>query len=371
MAGVKRLSELPIKGGRLKLPTFFPDATRGVIRSLDSHDLKQVKVEGVVVNTYHLLSHPGSHLISTFGGVKPFMNWDGWVISDSGGFQVLSLIFRNQQMGSITDKGVRFYLDTFKRQKSYLLTPEKSIQTQFRLGADIMVCLDFFTPPQVDKDMAWQSVKTTIEWAKRCKEEFLRQLESRGLSETNRPLLFGVIQGGRDYALREYCAKELIKIGFDGFGLGGWPVDETGQIDYQYLQVDANLMPDNKPKYALGIGNPEAVVRSIQMGFDIFDCVLPTRDARHQRLYKFKSDPAKINLFEQPDSFDYVQIKKEVYKSHFTPIDPYCDCYTCRHYTLAYLHHLFKIKDALAWRLASIHNLRVYTRLIEIVRTYR
>ncbi len=357
-----------IKDRRLSLPAFFPDATRGVIRSLDSQDLVKAKVEGLVVNTYHLLSHPGGHLLKKFGGIKPFMNWDGWIISDSGGFQVLSMVFKNKKLGQISRKGVTFYLDTFNRQKPYLLTPEKSIQTQFRIGADIMICLDFFTPPEADDDLVQRSVDTTIEWAKRCKQEFLKQLENHGYDKDNRPLLFGVIQGGTDYKQRERCAKELIKIGFDGFGLGGWPIDETGQMDYEMLKVDAQLMPDDKIKYGLGIGNPEAVVRSVKMGFDLFDCVLPTRDARHQRLYKFKRSLDKVNLFDQPDNFEFIQVKKDVYKSVFGPIDEECDCYTCQNYTLAYLHHLFKIKDALAWRLATIHNLRIYTKMIENVK---
>ncbi len=362
------LHQVRIKGKSLDLPNFFPDATRGVVRSLDSYDLKKVGVEGVVVNTYHLLSHPGSLLLKKFGGVKKFMNWDGWVISDSGGFQVLSMIFRDKKMGRIEKEGVRFYLDTFNRQKPYLLTPEKSIQVQFRIGADMMVCLDFFTPPGADKDLTRQSVDTTIEWAKRCKEEFERQIRIRGLDDDNRPLLFGVIQGGNDYKERERCARELIKIGFDGFGLGGWPVDETGKVDYEFLQVDASLMPDGKLKYALGIGNPTAVVEAVKMGFNLFDCVLPTRDARHQRLYKFKKDPKEVNWFGEDNTVEFVQIKKEVYKDKFGPIDKNCDCYTCQNYTLAYLYHLFKIKDVLAWRLATIHNLRVYTRLIDELR---
>ncbi len=362
------LKQIIIKGRKLKFPNFFPDATRGVIRSLDSQDLVRAGVEGLVVNTYHLLSHPGSHLLKKFGGIKKFMNWPGWVISDSGGFQVLSMVFKNKKLGKITSKGVTFYLDTFNRQKGYLLTPEKSIQTQFRIGADIMICLDFFTPPGADKDMTKLSVDTTIDWAKRSKVEFLKQLENYGFNKANRPLLFGVIQGGTDYKERERCAKELIEIGFDGFGLGGWPVGEDGKMDYKMLAVDAELMPDDKIKYGLGIGNPEAVIRSVEMGFNLFDCVLPTRDARHQRLYKFKQDPNQVNLFDQPDNFEFIQAKKEKYKSAFYPIDGNCDCYTCQNYSLAYLHHLFKIKDALAWRLATIHNLRLYTRMIEKIR---
>ncbi len=362
------LKKVTIKGKELLFPNFFPDATRGVVRSVDSGDLKQVGIEGLVVNTYHLLSHPGSHLLKKFGGIKKFMNWNGWVISDSGGFQVLSMVFKNKKMGRITSKGVTFYLDTLNHRKPYLLTPEKSIQTQFRIGADIMVCLDFFTPPNADELMTKRSVDMTIEWAKRCKEEFLEQLENHHYNQSNRPLLFGVVQGGTNYKERTRCARELIKIGFDGFGLGGWPVNDQGEIDYEFLKVDAQLMPDNKPKYALGIGNPAAIIKAVEMGFNLFDCVLPTRDARHQRLYRFKKDLTEVNLFDYPDNFEFVQIKKEIYKSAFYPIDKNCDCYTCRNYSLAYLHHLFKIRDSLAWRLATIHNLRLYTRLIQLLR---
>ncbi len=365
---MKYLKDVKIKGKKLRFPAFFPDATRGVVRSLDSRDLEKVGIEGIVVNTYHLLSHPGSHPLKNMGGVKKFMNWNGWLISDSGGFQILSMIFKNKKLGKVSSKGVEFYLDTFNKQKPYFLTPEKSIQTQFRLGADIMICLDFFTPPNADEEVAKLSVDTTIEWAKRAKEEFLKQLEQKKLKESNRPLLFGVIQGGTNYRERERCARELIKIGFDGFGLGGWPINERGEVDYDYLRIDAQLMPDDKPKYALGIGNPGAIVKSVEMGFNLFDCVLPTRDARHQRLYRFKKDPEDLNFSQLGDNFEFIQIKKEKYKGVFRPLDKNCDCYTCQNYTLAYLHHLFKIKDALAWRLATIHNLRVYARLIEKLR---
>ncbi len=346
----------------LTLPTFFPDATRGVIRGLDSHDLKQAQVEGVIVNTYHLFTSPGQNIIKLASGIKKFMNWDGVVISDSGGFQLLSLIYKNKSFGSINDEGVTFYKNSRGGKEKYNFTPEKSIQMQFSLGADIMVCLDDCPPIKASIEDYKTSVRRTIEWAKRSKAEYLKQVEQRGLKESERPWLFGVIQGGNNQDLRKECADELIKIGFDGYGFGGWPLDQDGQFDQEILKFTADLMPDNLPKYALGVGNPQSIADCYKMGYNIFDCVLPTRDGRHQRLYILKDDPLSGSNYE------YLYIAEEKYANDFSAIDPKCDCFCCLNYTKSYLHHLFSIGDSLAERLATIHNLRTYTRLMEGLR---
>lgn len=354
------LHELTIKGKTLKFPVFFPDGTRAVVRSIDSQDIKNAGVEGIVVITYHLLTNPGISVIKQAGGVKKFMNWDGFVASDSGGFQIFSLIHRTKGLGKITDDGVRFHRGSIKKTK--LFTPEKSIQTQFELGADIMVCFDDFTPYNANAEKIKESVDRTILWGKRCKEEFERQIERRKMTDSTRPILLGVIQGADCYSERERCAKGLQKIGFDGYGFGGWPLDSDGNFDYKIAKFTAELMPDSGPKFALGVGTPESIVEGVKMGYTIFDCVLPTRDGRHKRLYNFKQDPSKSLETE------FLYIQREKYIRDFNPISDYCDCYTCKHYTRAYLNHLFKIEDTLAYRLATIHNLRTYSRLIEQLR---
>lgn len=330
---------------KIKFPIYLPDATMAVIRSLDSRDLEKAGVEGVVVNTYHLAIQPGVL------NVKKFMNWKGLVVSDSGGFQLLSLIYKDKSFGRVTDEGVIFYKGSKKKHKKYSLTPEKSIQIQLGLGADILICLDDCPKKDANPKEIKKSVERTIAWAKRCKEEFLRH-------KGKRPLLFAVVQGGNDKKLRKYCAKELIKIGFDGYCFGGWPLDGTGKIDLKILKFVSSLLPKNKPKFALGIGDPKTIIECFKFGYNIFDCVLPTRDARHQRLYVLKKDK----------KFQHLYISKNKYEKDFGPISKNCDCHTCRNYSLAYLHHLFKIGDSLAWRLATIHNLRTYTKLIEILR---
>ncbi len=355
------MNEITIKEKAFPLPTFFPDATRGVIRTLDSQDLHQSGVEGLIVNTYHLMSKPGTTVLKEVGGIKALMGWDGWIISDSGGFQLLSMIYQNPAFGKINRDGVIFYRDSKGGKEKYNFTPEKSIQVQFALGADIMICLDDCPPLGATPQEEQESIQRTIEWARRCKEEFETQVKNKKMTGANRPLLFGVIQGGNSKELREQCAQALINIGFDGYGFGGWPLDEGGKYNNEILQFTADLIPKELPKYALGVGNPQAVHDCYQMGWNIFDCVLPTRDARHQRLYILESN-------NTGQIYSYLHISQEKYTRDTQPIDPNCDCHTCQKYSRAYLKHLFEIEDATASRLATMHNVRTYTRLIEKLR---
>lgn len=362
------LKSVKIKNKEMVFPTFFPDATRGVIRSIDSRDLNEVGVEGLIVNTYHLLSQPGMNVMKEIGGIKRMMNWGGFVISDSGGFQVLSLIYQDKSFGTISDQGVRFRRGSKGSSEKYNFTPEKSIQVQFDLGVDIIICLDDVPPVNAKEEEVKKCVERTISWAKRCKKEFEKQLLARKLTAETRPKLFAVIQGNQFKDLREICAKGLLKIGFDGYCFGGWPIDSEGNFNSEILEFTVGLMPADLPKYALGVGNPQALVDCVKMGYNIFDCVLPTRDARHQRFYVFKKDPSQIDFFKDREFYEYVHILREVYTKDSGPISSFCDCYTCRNYSLAYLSHLFKIEDSLAGRLGTIHNLRTYTRLIEELR---
>ncbi|TXI32193.1 MAG: tRNA-guanine transglycosylase [Niabella sp.] len=369
--------EFPIKsissrGRKIILPDFYPDATRGVIRSLSAQDLKDACVNGVIVNTYHLLSQPGTEVIKNVGGIKNLMGFDGTVISDSGGFQLFSLIQKNKSLGKIDrETGVTFNLHSKKGSQKYNITPEKCIQIQFDLGTDIMIVLDYFTPYGASDREISQSVTWTTEWAARCKKEFEKQCQIRNFSEHNRPLLFGVVQGAHSFNERERSAKELENIGFDGYGLGGWTFDQDGKFDLSIIKQVAAVTPDSKPKYGLGVGDPQSLVDTLKAGFGICDCVLPTRDARHKRLYNFSKDPESIkNIFEEPAKswYEYMYVAREKYMSDTKPISEFCDCYACCNHNSAYLNHLFKVEDSLAFRLATIHNLRFYSKVIELAR---
>lgn len=360
------LKKAKIGGQEIQFPIYFPDATRAVVRSLDSGDLENAKVEGMVVNTYHLMSQPGTTVLESLGGVKKYMNWKGLIASDSGGWQLLSMIYKNKELGKITDDGVVFNRGTKGEKKKYQFTPEKSIQVQFAIKSDIVVCLDDCPAVKSSIEANELSVKRTIAWAKRCKEEHDRLIEIQ--KDSHRPALLAVIQGGGSVKLREECANGLLPLGFDAFGFGGWPLDEDGEVDEKIMDFTVKLMPEKLPKFALGVGNPWAIVQGFKMGYNIFDCVLPTRDARHKRLYIFRSDPETADILNDRDIHQYIYIDREKHCRNNRPISEFCDCYTCQNYSMAYLNHLFKIEDSLAWRLASIHNLRTYTRLIELLR---
>lgn len=363
------MKNIKIKGKEMILPTFFPDATRGVIRSLSSEDLIETGTEGLIVNTYHLLSQPGPSVLKSIGGVRNFMNWPGWIISDSGGFQMFSLIQKNKSLGKIHEDGVTFHLHSKSGRKKYLITPEKCIQMQFDIGSDIMIVLDYFTPHTNKYEDIKLSVDWTLDWAKRCKIEFEKQLKARKLSDHNRPHLFSVIQGWNSREERERCAVGLEKIGFDGYGLGGWPFDEDGNL-LDIVKFVGEVTPKDKPKYGLGIGNPQGLVDAISWGYQIFDCVLPTRDARHKRLYVFEKNPKDLlgTIFSSKNWYGYVYPGREKFIRDTEPISKYCDCYTCRNYSMSYLNHLFRIDDSLAWRLSTIHNLYFYSSVIKICR---
>ena len=384
-----RPTELSTGHGSLLLPAFLPDATRAVVRTVDVGDLLRCGVQGLVVNALHLAQAPGAGLVKSQGGIHSFMGWDRPVISDSGGFQAMSMIRENARYGTISDAGITFTnVDAPKRRK-LKLTPEKCIQIQFDLGSDIMMCLDDCPCPNAHAREVAASVRRTILWARRCKQEFERRLAIRAGGHSasraanrepleseaaadgqpadgrtrkgERPRLFGIIQGGYDESARRSCAQELLSIGFDGYGFGGWPLDPDGNLATDTLAYTASLMPDSLPKYALGVGSPESILRCWQMGYAIFDCVLPTRDARHHRLYC--ADPST-----GPDAYSFLYIRDDKHKRDSRPVSEVCDCYCCTHYSQSYLHHLFKVQDGLAYRLATIHNLRFYTLLMERLR---
>lgn len=359
------MKSLKVKGKSYSLPIYLPDATRGVTKGVDSEDLVGSGVRGVVANTYHLMSTPGTKILNDFGGVKNFMNFDGLVVSDSGGWQVFSLIHRNGGVGEITNSGVVFNV---KGEKKELFTPRRSIQVQFDINSDTMICLDDFTSPSASKKEAEVTVERTVRWAKASKLEFEKQVKMRKIPKEKRPLLFAVVQGHNFKDLRKRCAEELIEIGFDGYGFGGYPVDDKGNLDLEISAYVAKLIPDDKYKFALGIGKIDDIVNLSQMGWDIFDCTLPTRDARHKRLVVLGKKPGNIKDFASKDSYSYIYIDRGKYKDDNSSVSDVCDCVLCKNYSKAYLNHLFKIKDTLAFRLATIHNLRTYTTVMESLR---
>lgn len=349
-----------LSGKTYPLPIFFPDATQAVVKTLDSVDIVNSYTPGVLVNTYHLYRELGKDLIHKFGGVSKFMNWEGSIISDSGGFQAMSLIKAKSGNGKISDLGITFYPS---KKKKILLTPEKSIEYQIGLATDLMVVLDDFTHPQATFDQAKESVERTLLWAKRSKDAYNKHYKSvRG------PYLIGVVQGGKYPDLREYCANKLVEIGFDGLGYGGWPIDDKGDFDYRSAEIIARSAPENYILYGLGVGKPDEIVNLYKMGYQIFDCVLPTRDARHERLYVYDTDNiVNINLKDEKFYKYYVPSKQKNYLLK-EPVSSACDCLLCKNYSKAYLAHLFRIKDISAMRLASIHNLRFYSLLMEKLR---
>jgi queuine tRNA-ribosyltransferase len=329
-----------------------------VVRTVDSQDLRRCGMPGLVVNAFHLASTPGVGLVKSQGGVHAFMDWDRPIITDSGGFQAMSMIRENARYGTISDAGITYTNPEARRRKRLKLTPEKCIQIQFDLGADIMICLDDCPRPDADRQGVADAVRRTVLWARRCKDEYDRQLDNRGLDGERRPLLFGIIQGGYDPSMRQRCAEALWPMAFDGYGFGGWPLDLEGNLAEETLAHTASLMPDHLPKYALGVGSPANLVSCWRMGYQLFDCVLPTRDARHQRLYC--EDPEA-----GPHGYAFLYIQDDVHKRDSRPLSEHCDCPCCSHYSRSYLHHLFQIRDGLAQRLATIHNLRFYARLME------
>lgn len=352
-----------LKGKRIKLPIFFPDATRAVVRALDSEDIENAKTSGVLVNTYHLYRELGSRIMKKFDGVSEFMAWDGAVVSDSGGFQVMSLVKTGTSKGKITDEGVVFYPS---KKRKIVFTPEKSIEFQVLLGTDMVVVLDDFTPPNAEYSDAKDTVERTIDWARRSKDRFDEL--TKGFGKARKPYLIAVVQGGEYQKLREYCAKKLVEIGFDGYGFGGWPINNSGEFDYGSARTIVRNVGKNNILWGLGIGKPEEIVGCAKLGYNVFDCVLPTRDARHGRLYVYNADSIDKIDVNSSNCYSFYTPDKQKYYIDNSPVSSACDCLLCRKYSRAYLAHLFRIGDTSAYRLATIHNLRFYSILMEKIR---
>jgi queuine tRNA-ribosyltransferase len=351
------MKSISLANGELRFPAFLPDATRGVVRGVSASDLVGIETQALVMNTFHLMLKPGAMTVSDLGGLHQMSGWQKPIMTDSGGFQAYSLIRENPRQGSIHNRGLTFRQPEGTRK--YQLTPEKTIQLQLGFGADIVVCLDDCTHVDEDADAQQAAVDRTIKWAKRCREEFDRLIEERGFEADQMPKLFAVVQGGGDRDERKRCAEALLEIGFDGYGYGGWPLDAEYNLLDEMLGYVRELIPDEFPLHALGVGHPENVAACAQMNYQMFDSALPTRDARRGRLYTF-TGPAGLS----GEWFQGIYIHDKEYLRDAGPISNHCDCPTCKTYSRGYLHHLFRLKDHLFYRLATVHNLR-FMRLLE------
>jgi queuine tRNA-ribosyltransferase len=348
-------ARLDLPHGPVPLPVFLPDATFGVVRSVDAADLEQCQVPAVVMNTFHLMQTPGSSTIQSLGGLHRMTGWRRPIITDSGGFQAYSLIHQNPKNGSLTDRGILFRAEGTDRKIQ--LTPEKTVQLQINYGADVVFCLDDCTHAEAADKAQRDSVRRTVAWAARGKVEFERLVNEKRLDP--HPRLFAVIQGGQSRDLRRECAEGLLQIGFDGFGYGGWPLDRQGHLLTDMLACTRELVPPEFPLHALGVGHPQNVADCARMGYGLFDSAMPARDARHGRLYTFRGPGLSDDWFGFLDSGDDQHIKAS------QPVADDCDCACCTRYSLGYLHHLFKLNDSLFLRLSTLHNVRFMTRLID------
>ncbi|MCF0108670.1 MAG: tRNA guanosine(34) transglycosylase Tgt [Erysipelotrichaceae bacterium] len=324
--------------GDVETPMFMPVGTLATVKFLSPEEIKEIGSGVILANTYHLWLRPGEDIIDQAGGVQKFMNYQGPMLTDSGGFQVFSLADARK----IKEDGVTFksHLDG----STLFLSPEKSIQIQNKIGADIIMSFDECIPYPATYDYAKQSMERTLRWAR-------RGLDAHEKKDTQ--ALFGIVQGGEYPDLREQCAKELVKMDFPGYAIGGTSVGEDKKTMYEMIDMSVKFLPEDKPRYLMGVGAVNDLLEGVLRNIDMFDCVLPTRIARHGTLM---TSEGRIN------------IKKAIYKDDFRPLDPKCDCYTCRNFTRAYLNHLFRCEEGLGNRLLSIHNLRFLIHLMEEAR---
>ncbi|WP_423363686.1 tRNA guanosine(34) transglycosylase Tgt [Mycoplasma sp. P36-A1] len=333
-----RLGSITTKHGTFETPMFMPVGTQATVKTLSPEEVKATGAGVILANTYHLWLRPGADLVEKAGGVHKFMNYDQAMLTDSGGYQVFSL----SNLRNITEEGVTFksHIDG----KKLFMSPEISIGVQNKIGADIIMSFDECIPFPADYKYARESTERTLRWAKRGKEAHARSDDQA---------LFGIVQGGNYPELRKSCAEELVKMDFDGYAIGGTSVGEPKDIYKNMIDMAIKYLPEDKPRYLMGVGSPVSVLEAIERGIDIFDCVLPTRIARHGSAMTSKGR---------------VVIKNAKYKESFEPLDDECDCYCCQNYTRAYLRHLFSANEPFGQRLVSIHNTRFIINLVEQAR---
>jgi queuine tRNA-ribosyltransferase len=357
--GAARRGVLHTPHGVVNTPAFMPVGTQATVKSVTPEMVKETGAEIILGNTYHLMLRPGAERVARLGGLHQLMNWDKPILTDSGGFQVMSL----SGLRKIKEEGVMFqsHLDGSKHN----LTPERAVEIQHLLGSDITMVLDECPPFPIERKPAEVSMQLSMRWARRCKEAFatLKQNhESRIMNQeisthhsplTTHHLLFGIVQGSVYPDLRKQSAEMLQEIGFDGYAIGGLAVGEGQQMMFEVLEMVSPSMPQDHPRYLMGVGRPADIIGAVLRGVDMFDCVLPTRSARNAKAY---THVGELNL------------RNAKYAEDTAPLDEKCDCYTCRNYTRAYIHHLFKAGEMLAATLMTIHNLHYYQTLMKGIR---
>ena len=330
--GKARAGKIETPRGSIHTPIFMPVGTLGTVKAMTPEELKDVGAEIILGNTYHLHLRPSDSLITKLGGLHRFMNWDRPILTDSGGFQVFSLAKLHKR----SEEGVRFqsHLDG----SSFWLTPEISISIQENLGSDIMMVFDECPELPASREKLQESLELTTRWARRCKE-----------AQKTDQALFGIVQGGGELDLRRQSLEQMTEIGFDGYALGGLSVGESKEEMYYVLDHVAHKMPAATPRYLMGVGEPEDLLAGIEAGIDMFDCVMPTRNARNGNLFTSEGK---------------VTIKQAKYREDERPLDPNCNCNTCQHYSRAYLRHLYQCNEILAMRLNTLHNLHFFLQLM-------
>jgi len=334
-----RLGVMHLPHGDVETPVFMPVGTLATVKTLTPDELdKEVKASIILSNTYHLYLRPGHELIREAGGLHKFMNWNKNILTDSGGFQVFSL----NSLRKISEEGVEFR--SHLNGSKHFISPEKSMEIQNCLGSDIMMCFDECAPYPSTYDYVQKSMERTTRWAKRCKDYH---------KETEKQALFGIVQGGMFKDLREQSVKELVELDFPGYAIGGLSVGEPKDIMVDILNHTVPLLPENKPRYLMGVGTPDYLIEAVLSGIDMCDCVLPTRIARNGTALT---------------SHGKIVVRNAEYARDFTALDPECECYTCKNYTRGYIRHLVKCNEVLGARLLSIHNLRFLVKLMEDVR---
>jgi queuine tRNA-ribosyltransferase len=363
-SGFRRKGKLKTAHGTVNTPFFLPIATKGAVKNICPEELRDLGAEIILGNTYHLWLRPGHELVKKAGGLQKFMNWNGPILTDSGGYQVFSLAGNKINRGNkgkvkLSEKGVEFS-DPVDGKKHFM-TPEKSIEIQLALGSDIIMVLDECPPYPCSREYALKSLERTTRWAERCKKYFDKKI---GKGSTLKPLLFGIIQGSVYKDLRQESAKQLLRLNFDGYAIGGVAVGEPREKMREILEWVLPALPKNKPRYLMGLGKPEELVFAVNNGIDMFDCVIPTRNARHGSLFVWKNEKKNIS---SKNFYKNINITNERFKKDFSPVDKSCKCYTCQNYTRAYLRHLFSVQEPLAGRLASIHNLKFYLDLMKVL----
>jgi queuine tRNA-ribosyltransferase len=332
-----RVCELKTTHGMFETPVFMPVGTQGSVKALSPEEIEEAGAKIVLANTYHLYLRPGHEIVERLGGLHSFMNWKGPVLTDSGGYQVYSLA----KLRKISEKGVVFqsHIDGSR----HFIGPEEAIDIQRALGGDIIMAFDECAPYPAEYDYVLNSVRLTTKWAERCLEQ------KRGENQA----LFGIVQGGMYSDLREMSAKELVNMDFDGYALGGLSVGEESTTRKRVIDETIDHLPPEKPVYLMGVGKPEDILEAVILGVDMFDCVMPTRNARNGTLFTNRGS---------------LVIKNACYNDDERPIEEECQCYTCRNFSRAYLRHLYMARELLAYRLNSIHNIYYYTRLMKDIR---